>query len=440
MHRSTLVALVAVACGGCIPAQAADPATPGKPNVILCMTDDQGWGDTGYNGHPVLKTPELDAMAAAGIRFDRFFTAHPMCSPTRASCLTGRSPTRYRCMTWGHDLPLAEVTIAEAVRTAGYATGHFGKWHLGGIPEATGGTGQGLPESFDAAPRHPGNQGFDEWYSNGNTFDLGSAILYHGEERLVLPEKDTSDAVMDLALEWIGRQAEAGKPFLAVIWFSAPHGPHKAAPEYAAAYATAKKQADYLGELAGVDHAMGRLRRGLREMKVADDTMLWFCSDNGAGPGGSTGGLPGAKKFLSEGGNRVPGILEWPARIRRPFATTIPASTLDIYPTVLDVLGITMADEVGPVDGISLVPLIAGTMETRPRPIPLVNGGHVRLVDGEYRLQGDRLLRFDEAAKAEVDVTDAEPETHARLSAVRDEFLASVKVDQAKYAAPRKRR
>ena len=326
MHRSTLVALVAVACGGCIPAPAADPATPGKPNVILCMTDDQGWGDTGYNGHPVLKTPELDAMAAAGIRFDRFFTAHPMCSPTRASCLTGRSPTRYRCMTWGHDLPLAEVTIAEAVRTAGYATGHFGKWHLGGIPEATGGTGQGLPESFDAAPRHPGNQGFDEWYSNGNTFDLGSAILYHGEERLVLPEKDTSDAVMDLALEWIGRQAEAGKPFLAVIWFSAPHGPHKAAPEYAAAYATAKKQADYLGELAGVDHAMGRLRRGLREMKVADDTMLWFCSDNGAGPGGSTGGLPGAKKFLSEGGNRVPGILEWPARIRRPFATTSPAS------------------------------------------------------------------------------------------------------------------
>src|SRR5210317_1860732 len=81
-----------------------------KPNIILCMTDDQGWGDTSYNGHPHLKTPNLDAMAAAGIRFDRFYSAHPMCSPTRASCLSGRSPRRYRCETWGHDLPLREVT------------------------------------------------------------------------------------------------------------------------------------------------------------------------------------------------------------------------------------------------------------------------------------------------------------------------------------------
>jgi len=125
------------------------PAEDGaKPNIILCMTDDQGWGDTdqgwgdtGYNGHPELKTPELDAMAAAGIRFDRFYSAHPMCSPTRASCLSGRSPTRYLSMTWGHDLPLGEVTIAEAVKTAGYTTAHFGKWHVGGIPHAAGGTG-----------------------------------------------------------------------------------------------------------------------------------------------------------------------------------------------------------------------------------------------------------------------------------------------------------
>ena len=102
----------------------------GKPNIILCTTDDQGWGDTSYNGHPELKTPNLDAMAATGIRFDRFFSAHPMCSPTRASCLSGRSPTRYICMTWGHDLPLREVTIAEAVKTAGYATAHFGKLYL----------------------------------------------------------------------------------------------------------------------------------------------------------------------------------------------------------------------------------------------------------------------------------------------------------------------
>ncbi|MHC4505715.1 MAG: sulfatase-like hydrolase/transferase, partial [Planctomycetota bacterium] len=95
------------AIGAAIPrAVRAAPPPASKPNIILCMTDDQGWGDTGYNGHPHLKTPNLDAMAAAGIRFDRFYAAHPLCSPTRASCLSGRSPVRYRCMSWGHDLPL----------------------------------------------------------------------------------------------------------------------------------------------------------------------------------------------------------------------------------------------------------------------------------------------------------------------------------------------
>ena len=201
------------------------------------MTDDQGWGETGYNGHPELKTPELDKMAAAGIRFDRFYAAFPMCSPTRASCLTGRYPSRYRCMTWGHDLPLREVTIAEAVKTAGYATGHFGKWHLGGIEHAIGGTGRGLPESFDPKPRHPGNQGFDEWWSAGNNYDIGYEYLYHNGEQVPPRPGDTSDVLMAVALEWIGKQAAGKKPFLAVIWFPSPHGPHQAMPEDAAAYA-----------------------------------------------------------------------------------------------------------------------------------------------------------------------------------------------------------
>ena len=433
MKQTTINSLAAALCLAGFGVGTASAAAE-KPNIILCMTDDQGWGDTSYNGHPELKTPELDKMAAAGIRFDRFFSAHPMCSPTRASCMTGRSPTRYKCMTWGNDLPLREVTIAEAVKTAGYATGHFGKWHLGGIPEAAGGTGRGLPESFCPKPRHPGNQGFDEWFSNGNTFDIGSAKLYHNGEPVSLPEKDTSDAIMDVAMEWIGKQAAAGKPFLAVVWFSSPHGPHKAAPEYAAAYEKEKKQANYYGELAGVDHAMGRLRQGLRDLKVADDTMLWFCSDNGAGPGGSTGGLPGHKKFLTEGGTRVPGILEWPARVKKPFATTVPACTMDFYPTTLDVLGIKTAGEGGPIDGISLLPLIDGKMTSRPTPIPLVDGGKARIVDNEYRFQNGRLFRFDEAQKQDVDVTEEKPDEHKRLAEVNKQFLESVKKDQAAYA------
>jgi len=432
MRRRDVGKLTTVLCLAALGLGSATAAS--KPNIILCMTDDQGWGDTGYNGHPLLKTPELDAMAEAGIRFDRFFSAHPMCSPTRASCLSGRSPTRYKCMTWGHDLPLREVTIAEAVKTAGYATGHFGKWHVGGIPHAAGGTGRGLPESFCPKPRHPGNQGFDEWWSCGNHYEIGHEYIYHNGEQVPPREGDTSDVLMDVALKWIGKHAKAKQPFLAVIWFPSPHGPHQATPEYAAPYAKSRKQAGYLGELAGVDHAMGTLRKALREMKIADDTMLWFCSDNGAAAPGSTGGLPGGKKWLTEGGTRVPGILEWPARVKKPFATTVPACTMDFYPTTLDVLGIKTASEAGPIDGISLLPLIDGRMTSRPKPIPLVSGMNFRLVDNEYRFQKGRLFRFDEAQKKDVDVTGEKLDDYRRLAEVNKQFLDSVKKDQAAYA------
>jgi len=410
-----------------------------KPNIILCMTDDQGWGDTSYNGHPELKTPNLDAMAAAGIRFDRFYAAHPLCSPTRASCLTGRSPVRYRCMSWGHDLPLREVTIAEAVRTAGYATGHFGKWHLGGIPNAAGGTGRGLPDSFCPKPRHPGNQGFDEWFSAGNWYDIGHEHIHHNGRQVAPRKGDTADVVMDVALEWIGRQAASRKPVLAAIWFPSPHGPHKATPEDAAPYAKyGEKKANYYGEIAAVDRNMGRLRKALREMKIADDTMLWFCSDNGGAFPGSTGGLPGGKKWLTEGGTRVPGILEWPARVPKPFVTSVPACTMDFYPTAIDLLGIKMPDQIEPVDGMSLLELIDGRMKRRPKPIPLVSGRAVRLVDNEYILQKGRLFRFDEKQRKDVDITDQHPEEYKRLAALEKAFQESVKKDQAAYTVKRR--
>ena len=407
-----------------------------KPNIILCMTDDQGWGDTGYNGHPELKTPELDAMAAAGIRFDRFYSAHPMCSPTRASCLSGRSPTRYLSMTWGHDLPLGEVTIAEAVKTAGYTTAHFGKWHVGGIPHAAGGTGRGVRATFDPKPRHPGNQGFDEWWSAGNHYEIGHEYIYHNGEQVPPRDGDTSDVLMDVALKWIGKQAKTDKPFLALIWFPSPHGPFEAEEKYLEPYQQYDgRKANYYGELAGVDHAMGRLRRALRQMDIADNTMLWFSSDNG-GYGNmqyATGGLPGAKEHLSEGGTRIPAILEWPARIEKPYVTTVPACTLDFYPTLLDLLDIEMPDEAGPIDGVSLLPLIDGAMKTRPKPMPLVNGGQLRIVDDEYRYQGGRLYRFDEEQKKNVDVGAEQPE---RLNALREwaqRWRQSVQIDQKPY-------
>ena len=130
---------------------------PAKPNIILVMADDQGWGDMGYNGHPVLKTPNFDEMARTGLRFDRFYAAAPVSSPTRGSVMTGRHPNRYGCFSWGKTIRPQEITVAEALKNEGYVTGHFGKWHLG-------------PVRIES-PISPGNSGFDEWFSSPNFFD-----------------------------------------------------------------------------------------------------------------------------------------------------------------------------------------------------------------------------------------------------------------------------
>ena len=137
-------------------------ASPGyadgrKPNIVLCMADDQGWGDMAYNGHPVLETPHFDAMAKAGLRFDRFYAGAPVCTPTRGSVMTGRHPNRFGCFKWGHTLRPQEITVAEALKQAGYATGHFGKWHLGSVQPGS--------------PVNPGASGFDDWLSAPNYYD-----------------------------------------------------------------------------------------------------------------------------------------------------------------------------------------------------------------------------------------------------------------------------
>ncbi len=348
------------------------PAAPPAPrtNFVLCMTDDQGWGDTGYNGNPVLRTPNLDAMASTGVRFDRFYAAYPVCSPTRGSVLTGRNPSRYRNRSWGYDLPLREVTVAEVLRGAGYTTGHFGKWHLGGVPNADGITGRGVPESFDSGPRHPGNQGFDVWFTAGNWFDADppAGTFWRNGAPVPALQGDTSDLVMTEALEFIRTQARSGRPFLCVVWFPSPHGPWRALPGDRAPYAAQGVSADFLGEMAAVDRAMGRLREELGRLGIRDDTLIWFNSDNGAA-GGSAGPLTGGKGSLWEGGIRTPGLIEWPARVRRAIRTPVPAGTVDILPTVCDIAGVPVPADAAPLDGESLLPVIEGRVTARRTPL-----------------------------------------------------------------------
>jgi arylsulfatase A-like enzyme len=330
------------------------PAGGDRPNIILCMADDQGWGDVGYRGHPVLKTPVLDEMASSGLRFERFYAAAPVCSPTRGSVLTGRHPNRYGCFSWGHTIRPQEVTIAEALRGAGYTTGHFGKWHVGSVRADS--------------PVAPSNSGFDEWLSSPNFFENSPLMSRNG--KVIRTRGEGSQVTVDAAVEFIRSAAARKQPFLALVWFGSPHAPHEALEGDRRLYANQpEKLQHFYGEITAMDRAIGNLRKELSRLGISGNTLFWYNSDNGAIPVGSTGGLSGGKGTLDEGGIRVPAIIEWPARIRTPRTSHLPCGTVDIYPTLMEITGARVRSQVQPLDGVSLMPLVDGRMERRTKPL-----------------------------------------------------------------------
>ncbi len=319
------------------------------PNIILCMADDQGWGDMGYMGHPIIRTPNFDAMAAEALRFDLFYAAAPVCSPTRGSVMTGRNPNRFGCFTWGRTLRPQEVTIAEILKEAGYVTGHFGKWHLGSVRSGS--------------PVNPGTSGFDEWFSAPNFFDNDPILSREGIARQTSGE--SSMVTVDVALEFIRKHEGNGKPYFAVIWFGSPHLPHRAAEKDRIIYNLQPEPLqNFYGEISGMDRAFGKLRNELKQVDNYENTILWYCSDNGGLPNvGRTGGR-GHKGQIYEGGLKVPALIEWPAGISKPVITRFPANTSDIFPTLLDIIGLEPDPRI-PLDGVSLLPLLKGETEQR---------------------------------------------------------------------------
>jgi arylsulfatase A-like enzyme len=323
-----------------------------RPNIILVMADDQGWGDMAYNGHPLVKTPHFDEAAATGLRFDRFYAAAPVCSPTRASVMTGRHPNRMGVFKWGYPMRPQETTIAEALKNAGYTTGHFGKWHLGSVR--------------NASPAHPGRNGFDHWLSAPNFYDNDAVLSLQG--KAVQTSGESSIVAAEAALDWIDETTRQDAPFLAVVWFGSPHGPHRAAERDRALYDGQPKNVQhFLGEITGMDRAFGKLRDGLTTRGLRDNTILWYCSDNGALPKvGSSGGHRGSKGDVYDGGLLVPAILEWPDKITQPRSSELRCSTCDIYPTLVEITGAQVQNQ-PPLDGTSLLPLITGKPLARPK-------------------------------------------------------------------------
>lgn len=376
LHRLVSVVIVTFAA---VLAGAAPGAQPtDRPNFVLLMGDDHGWDETGYNGHPYLKTPALDEMARTGLRLDRFYSAGSSCSPTRGTVMTGRHHNRYGIFTPGWSLRPEEISVAQILRQAGYATGHFGKWHLGPVKASS--------------PTNPGAMGFEEWVSHDNFFELDPYLSRNGGP----PEQfkgESSEIIIAEALRFIDRAKRAGRPFFVVVWFGSPHEPYQALPKDLALYDklpatfgarqvrltsnetgrnTMRLQRDVLrerfAEITAMDRSIGQLRDHLRREELRQNTLLWYCGDNGT-PQEAVATVPfrGHKGDIYEGGVRVAGLIEWPAKIARPQVSDVNTVTSDILPTLCDLAGQPLPKR--PLDGISLQPLIAGRMAERPSPI-----------------------------------------------------------------------
>ncbi len=421
-RRLVFVVLCCVACLW-VSFKADRAQASAKPNIILLMADDMGWGDPGYQGNKIIKTPHLDKMSRGGVVFNRFYAAAPVCSPTRGSCLTGRHPYRYGIYTAnsGH-LRRQESTLAEVLKQAGYATGHFGKWHLGTLSPDYSGKGKRRNPKKNYCT--PGMSGFDEWFSTEfavatwDPYDPANShikrkkgdtrALYWHNGRNVKQKLEGCDSkiIMDRAIPFIEKAAKKKTPFFTVIWFHAPHAPVVGGPNYRKIYSKyPEAKQHYYATITALDDQIGRLRAKLQELGVAEDTIIWFCSDNGpeGNPGprgrfwGTAGILRGRKRSLYEGGIRVPAILVWPSRIKKGRKTNVPCVTSDYFPTILALLG--KDNPKGrPNDGINLLPLLDEKMKSRPKPIGFQSGRQSAWNDNQYVLvhnQGKKRHRSD---------------------------------------------
>ena len=344
------------------------------PNIILMMGDDHGWEETGYNGHPHVKTPVLDEMAATALKFERFYAAHSSCSPTRASFLTGRHPNRMGTFTPGWSFRPEEITSAHLLSKAGYHCAHLGKWHIGAVKKES--------------PVSPLSMGFHECLSHDNFFEMNPSLSRNGGAPEVF-KGESSEILINEAIEVISRAQKAGKPFFQVIWFGSPHEPYSGLPQDLALYddlptkytkqvkltsnetggGTKRPQGEVLreryAEITAMDRAIGTLRKHLTQKGLRENTLLFYCGDNGTSPDAALG-FPhrGAKATFYEGGTLVPGLIEWPARIAKPRSTRVRASTSDLLPTIAAIVGQALPNR--PLDGIDLTPVLDDKMSMRP--------------------------------------------------------------------------
>lgn len=397
-------------------AAAAQAAEARRPNVLVILADDQGWGDLSVNGNANLSTPRIDSLARDGATFDRFFVC-PVCSPTRAEFLTGRYHVRggvRGVSNGGERLNLDERTIGDVFKAAGYATGAFGKWHNG-----------------SQYPYHPNGRGFDEYYgfTSGHWGSYFSPPLdcngapVTGNGFLV-------DDLTDRAIEFIGKNKD--RPFFCYVPYNTPHSPMQVPDRFYTKFADLElkmrdrnpQQEDIaftraaLAMCENIDWNVGRLLQALDDLKVAADTIVIYFSDNGPNGWRWNGGMKGRKGSTDEGGVRSPFLIRWPGRVAPGRRIPQIAGAIDLLPTLADLAGISVAGT-KPLDGVSLKPLLTATAGDWPdRMIFSHWNGKVSVRTQRYRLGAAGHL-YDMTADPgqDRDVAKAHPEETVRLCA-----------------------
>ncbi|QDU89497.1 Arylsulfatase [Pirellulimonas nuda] len=389
--------LMAAICSG-LAYQAIGEVTHGlagsRPNILIVITDDQGYAQLGRHGHPWLRTPHMDRLYDESTRFSRFLVS-PTCSPTRAALMTGRHPMRSGVTHTKYErerIPLNAATLPETLKKAGYATGIFGKWHLG-----------------DEEAYQPQNRGFDEAFIHGGAvigMDYAGScadapgnsyfdpVIRHNGS-FVKTKGYCTDVFFRAALGWIRRQEQDGNPFFAYIATNAPHGPFIAPAKNASYFrerGMSPDHAGFYGMVENIDENLGEMLARLESWGLLDDTLIIFMSDNGTVQAGAdkqgtkvgedaagnamvafNGGMNGYKGSVSEGGVRVPFFVRWPRKIESNRDIGVPAAHIDLLPTLAEIAGAELPP--GLVEGRSLVSLIDGSEAAWPQRYLITHAG-----------------------------------------------------------------
>ena len=323
------------------------------PNVVVLLADDLGWKDIGCYGGPV-QTPALDKLASEGTRFTHFYSGAAVCSPSRAVLLTGRNNLRASIYSWINDqdqrshLPVNETTLAEVLKSNGFDTAHFGKWHLG------------MPTTRQPDKPTPSEHGFDYWFATANNAQpshRNPRNFFRNGKPVGELKGYACDLVVEDAIQWLDSRKETERPFFLNVWFHEPHAPLAAPPDLIETYGqTSDPAAIYSATIANTDQAIDRLIKKLREIDAPENTLIIYASDNGSYRSDRVGDLRGTKGSNYQGGVRVPGIFYWPGHIARGAVTDTPAGLVDLLQTVCGLAKIAPPER--PLDGTDLSPVL----------------------------------------------------------------------------------